>query len=664
MAVTCVPMGGCVRQRNHSSSPAGGIRPAPVPPNLSSMPKLLLCAFLGCAFLCAKTHAASPEPAPTAEADLEKNWLDVQRPEPTSTRFVMTFALQSAALNYHLERVTKAIEILEDLQDKDPASRTYGNFRWYPHQPKPVDLNAVEFIEQQMILLWNLYRDRLTDPDRERLQRMILLSVRGIRSHKVPVEYTNIFVMKTWNCMAIGEAFKQQDLADESYRMFADWLKEVAKNGVHEFLSPTYYATDLQSLALIRHFASRKQDQDAAEAALRFYWVQTRANWFAPAERLGGAHGRDYDYLTGHGAFSIYGVYWGWESVPSANLVLSNGTVRRPGTFFAPTALTNVPDCYLWKPEDVSAYAGLDVLPRYVVNRYGSRPEEIATQYIAPDISIGVAGTNSGHEDKFFTINFANGPSMVMGNLFMDGRGDPYGQNKAVGKDGHKKALHLTPLVASAQAGPSVLLLASFGSPKYPAPKDDSLSCLATHLDLPAEVTLWQAGKEVVAAPGGGAPLDPAQPAFLRLGKMAVGLRFVDATDDHGKTVPPVFYRDGTEYDACRISWTHAKASPTGEAHVLFLATVADGVDSDAAFAEFSRQFSKVQVSSQLHGDKISAQAKPEGQTPLELEADFTTGDRRGTPPPASGILEVNGKEVGEPILAAALAGLTSADAR
>ena len=34
-------------------------------------------------------------------------------------------------------KIEKAFENLESMQDRDPASKTYGNFRWYWDQQNP-----------------------------------------------------------------------------------------------------------------------------------------------------------------------------------------------------------------------------------------------------------------------------------------------------------------------------------------------------------------------------------------------------------------------------------------------------------------------------------------------------------------------------------------------
>jgi len=214
------------------------------------------------------TETPDPELAKRLEASIRR--FDPPR-DQTGVRELFGFALEAAAANYRPEMVERAFDLAEQMQDRDPTSPTYGNFRWYWFNEKPVDRNAVEFSMERAVLIWKLYRDRLTPKAKERLERLIALSVEGIRRHRVGESYTNIFLMKTWNCIAIGEATDRADLATEGYQMLERWFMHVWESGIHEYLSPTYYGVDVQCLGLIARFAGRAEGKRLAELALRLF---------------------------------------------------------------------------------------------------------------------------------------------------------------------------------------------------------------------------------------------------------------------------------------------------------------------------------------------------------------------------------------------------------
>ncbi|MCE0499117.1 MAG: hypothetical protein LV481_14345 [Methylacidiphilales bacterium] len=591
------------------------------------------CALVFLSFLSLMSARliGAPDVPGTPDQALEHNWNAIEKAgDKLGPRQLVDFMLEAVPLQWHPERVDEAMTKLQQLQDSDPTSKTYGNFRWYQWQPKPVDLNAVEFTMQKATLLWNLYRDNLSPQSRNLLSVLINLSVEGINRHKVPVEYTNIFVMKTWNSIAIGEAFQRKDVAEKGYAMLQQWMDEIYHHGVHEYLSPTYTGVDLDSLALLEKYAGWPEARASAEKALQFLYWQCRANMFAPDQRLGGSHSRDYDYLLGHGYLDRYLADWGWIAD------------------FKSPVLHTFTDLTTWKPADSLTYPEASVTPRFTWQRWGALPEQCATQYIGPTLSIGADGTSYSMEDKVFTINFDGGPKMVMVNFFMDGRGDPYGQNKVMLSDGHVKAHHLMPFTVSAQDGPNVLFFSSFGGSPQPK-KQEPPVCLNSHLDLPVEASVWQGDNQLAVSSGQQAVLASNEPVFLRYKNAVVGFHF-EATDDAGKPISPVYYRDGDQFNAARISWTHAASTPKGEAHVIFWAKAGENLDDDG-FAKFRADFAHAKVDFNFANGKLAAHVQADAATSLSMEADLAAGTRKTNTPDFPGIFQVNGKEIGQAIL-------------
>jgi hypothetical protein len=534
--------------------------------------------------------------------------------------------------------IEKAFENLESMQDRDPASKTYGNFRWYWDQQKPEDLNAVEFVTQQAVLLKLCYGDRLSSLSpkaSESLDRILTNAVEGIHRQKVDVAYTNIYLMKTWNLLALGQALNRPDLTNEGAAMLDNWIAFTRKNGITEYLSPTYVGIDLDSLSLMAKYLNDPAIKAKAEGALRFVWENIAANWFEPAQRLGGSHGRDYDYLTGHGELDRQLRAAGWLSQDAPRKKPNNVVFEKLS---------------YWPPPAELHQKALSEIPRFTTQRCGTNETDWASQQIGHHVSIGVAGTGKGAEDKPFAINLAGpaGSKTVMVNFFMDGRGDPYGTKKIpTGASGHSKAHHLPTLFRAVQSGSDVLFLASYQWNGKPAKTEGPTICLYSHLDLPEEAVVWSADQ----------PLDPKLPSqpipgnlcFLRMGDIAVGIRFLLAEDITGKPVTAELVNDGQQFHAKRLSITHS-TTPPGEARgTVAVAVRAEEELDDAGFAAFRKKFSEARVSAD-HRDSEVTLSTDGTKNPLVLKTDLKSGKvlqtAGGDPSVEIAPLSVNGKKV------------------
>ena len=618
-----------------------------------SLPILLLASLSACLSLSAADEKAE------AVRQLDKRWAGIAELKPRlGVRDLFAFALEAVANDYHPEHVERAFELARQMQDREPKNRTYGNFKWYWGGEKPDDLNAAEFCMQQGVLIWMFHRDKLTPGARNLLEELMRFGAEGVKRRGVKPGYTNIFLMHIWNLCALGEALAGTDsqspnspklvsvpareLAEEGRRAFDEWLLYTWKNGISEYVSTTYYGVDLDCLGLLARHIKDEQVRKKAEAALRLFWTDIAANWFEPAQRLGGAHSRDYDYLTGHGSLDTHLRLAGW--LPDATH--GKDAVAPRGVFI---------DLLKWTPppEIRAQFAGL--LPRVICQHFGEKPWEVATHYLGRTISLGSAGACKGPEDKVFTINFAGGPKMVMCNLVMDGRKDPYGVNKSVTGGGHMKSHHLTPFVASVQRGPEVLLLASDNSKSR---KEGSVEwqmvAQMSHLVLPSEVQVWI--KDQPAQPPAAdkeRELAAAEPIFLRYGDAAAGLRYLVTRGTDGQPAPLRWVNDGAQHKAMRLTCAHSETPPQGRGIVAFWVRVAEGLD-DAAFARFRRDFAAAQAQTDIAADRVELTAAGLSG-PLHLVADVAKGERKanegGEQPPAGFLLSVNGREFAREIL-------------
>lgn len=576
-------------------------------------------------------------------SELNDTWARVQAAGPDlGVRSLFSFAHRAAEAGTHANEVEAAYRMAVELQDRDPGSSTYGNYRWYRKNARPQDLNAVEFVTAEGILTWNLHRDRLGEAARELLEDLLRMNVHGVRGHRVLVTYTNIFIKRSWNCIALGEAFDLPDLAAEGYDAFAQWCRYTSENGFHEYLSPTYYNVDLTNLERIALYAGRETERELARQALDHLWTDIGANWYDPAGRLGGAHSRDYDYIRGNSG--------GLGQRLDAML---SGADGGEGIAY---------------PEDLrDRVQGIrGTLPRTVCQSWGHEPGQEASQYLTASYSIGSSGASRHNMDKVLTVNFNSGPDTPMMNLIMDGRRDPYGVNPVTEEDGHTKSRHLVPFVTRVQRQGDVLMLLSAGPETWApliAPRSDEPAnplqttglsfdasgmprCLLSHLAIPskARVTSGSVAVEAPDSPGEHA-LDPDDPILVVCDGAAVAVRTRHASTMSGSpaSLSLVVDEQGLEHGVMRLTWTHADTEPDGRGTLVVQVAAGEEGESERLVSLL-----RTEASLLVEGDRVELCVEGRDE-PMKIVADCSRGERisleGGDPALEDAVLCVDGRD-------------------
>lgn len=386
---------------------------------------------------------------------------------------MLNVVLDGLAVGTAPERIERAVAALADLQDTDPASKTYGNVRWYHGDPAVVDRNGVEFATRHAMVAWILFGERMTERPRQRLEGMLRLARTGIVNHKVSVGYTNIYLMKAWNLIALGEGFGDPGLAEEGYSHLRQWLAFTARVGITEYLSPDYYSVDLENLALVANLAKNEEARELARRGLDIVWTDVALNWYRPAERLGGPHSRSYNRLFNAGSLDAFVARAGWAT---------GDLGRRFGPFAAAT---------WFSPSAIARNWWEAPRPRFVTARFGEVPHQRYSHYLGNSVSVASAESNASlHDNALLMINLGSGREVPVINAFMDGRRDHYGLNRTLeAGSGHMKALHLKPFIASVQNGPEVLFIAAVKD------KREELIAQETTVTLPADADYWLDGR-------------------------------------------------------------------------------------------------------------------------------------------------------------------------
>jgi hypothetical protein len=591
------------------------------------------------------TPITKSDPRPLSAQGLkqfDRQWAKLQRREPNlSSRETYQFLLNAAAHGWRPEEWASVIDLVESMHDHDPASATYGNYRWYWHESAPDDRNAVEFCMQLAGLTWTLYHDRFPAAARDKLTAAIALGAEGVVRQKVDVGYTNIFLMRLANCILMGEQTNRPDLTEKGRAWFDEWLAYTRANGIHEYSSPTYYAVDLEDLGILTRYALDSDVREKAQKSLRLLWTDIAANWFEPHGALGGAHSRDYDFLTGHGELDRHLILAGWI----------------PGDLGGETRLMLTELAYMDPPPDVRASVG--PVPRMVSQAWGPHAWERSTHYLGRHFSFGSAGASYNAQDKILALAFSGGPKRPLANFSFDYRNDPYGTQKIMTSGSHPKLTHLEPFVASVQRGAEVLMVASVDPAKTPNPAGKNqpmqYAGVNANLVLPDDVELWGSEKKLSATGEREQRLGTDPLLYVRDGDMAVAIWFATSRAESGGHPELLWINDGREVHAQRLNVQLAAETPHSRMTVALWMRAAEGLD-DAGFAAFRRECDNAMKSAKVKcSDRDLDLAIMGREAPLHIRVDLQMEKRLkidgADPMVERGILNVNSRDIGAAIL-------------
>lgn len=556
----------------------------------------------------------------------ERTWRRLDQPRPDfSSRGLFAVALAWAEGGIHLDRLGRLFDFAAAMQDRDPASRSYGNFRWQNSHTTIFDYNAVEFSIRGGVLVWMRHRDKLDASTRDKLRELLEFGAEGCLRHRVRESYTNIALMNAGNLILLGEAIDKPAVAREGYQRLERVLLYTVEGGIHEYSSPTYYGVDLEDLLLIEAFCREESGRDQARALLELFWRDIALNFLPSAQKYAGANSRSYDYLHGLGNLDTHLQFAGWiEGTPP------------PAPDLVYTLLGR------WQPP-----AELRQLkfPRLVRQIWGLDPSQARTHFLSSEISLSTASAAYGGRMDFpLTVDLAGPRESVRCYFTSDGRGDPYGKQKipeSIGRESHQKALHLNPFWTAAQRGADALGLVIYREGDVPA----DMPLLQSHFVMPREADAFYAGAREVKFETGKPltlPLDPGEPVALQRGSSAVGVRVPWA---NGASAALIF--DGNKFGAVRLTVDHRSPGAEPLPAAAFCVRIGSDLRTGADFAAWRAKFAAEKIAAASDEHHIRLQA--DGMV-VEANAPFKE-PARIEPAPTRSVLEENGKDVGLQIL-------------
>ncbi|MCE9548039.1 MAG: hypothetical protein K8T25_21405 [Planctomycetia bacterium] len=578
-------------------------------------------------------------------------WKSIANSDPsgkTGCRQIMAYALSLVEAQQSPERLPRLFDLLTRMQDRNPRSKTFGNLRWRWEDAKVDDPNAAEFCMHDALLIWLRHRDWVPLQAQQQLTVLMQYGLEGVLRHRVPTTYTNIALTRSANLIVLGEVLRRSDIAEEGQRRLDEVYSSTAAHGLHECVSPTYYGIDINALTLLAVYSQNERTRHQADALLRLLWTDIALNWFPATERMGGTYARTYDFLGGRGALDWQMWVNGWLRTPTP------GKAERVEPYWNE-----------WTPPQELHTLNVQHLPRLVRQSWGEGYGQSRTYMVFRDVGLSTLGAGYGGEDVPLAIDLAGQREAPRGFFRADDQDNPYGVKKhASGAGGQMKATHLTPFWIGAQRTTDALAMAIYNS------KAGESNTPEAHLVLPRAVhSITIAGTAIdlsgrtTAVPLQGVPIQLGQPVIFRYDTAAVGVRLMAATTGDNRIAQISLVDDQNQFGCIRL--TAALGSGTAQATtaplpwpvVALWVRVGTDLGNDAAFGAWQRAFESAQptqIERTTRGITIEVPSVdgPVGFAMVLNEAGQPAAAKI-VPEPSRSVLELDGKEVGQPILSA-----------
>jgi len=528
--------------------------------------------------------------------NLQQQWKALhQSPPRLGVRDCFLFLLDALDTKFlKPEEVLWTIDLVKTRIIADSTKPSFGNMYWgWTETGGDVgDGNNVEFCVQYGILIKLLFNDRLSPEARTSLDDLFAQTLVGIRRQPVRISYTNIYLMRCWNFIALGQAYNNASVVEEGRKSFDIWLKHVANYGNREYDSPTYSGVDIESLLLLVQFAKDADIHQKASDALDFFLTDLAAHYNPLGGYLAGAHSRDYNRVFGRDLLEEKYI----------NPLL--GRENKNNQLFNQI-------CYsILKERGLSSFQKqiMEKPNRFIEQRWDSLPHTYTTDFHGKKFSIASSSQYYSPDDKSFVmyLNSKRIPEMPNIVYVMEGRNDHYGTWGATGmgdkmkhlmppnypaNGGWGKTRHLMPFMQASQNKNEFVMLVS-GDKDHNCINEyvNSTVILPNYFDQ-----LWFGNTRIMQrAVGTEIPLDSTNTFFAKFEDVAIAIKIMYSNADNGERA--TLYNDGFKYNANREAFNLVnnealrltlKHPNNGKANIVMWWKAAEGIDTDAKFQAF-----------------------------------------------------------------------------
>lgn len=515
----------------------------------------VIAVLTGCKGSAVALPAEKGEPGFNKDPRVDALWNDVNASDDGfDTTGYFDFILEACHLGMDVKYVKAALQRFcacqaQELPDLGKVPRTIGGdmsdenniefalelagpalIEYYPGWPEDVKALFDDFVDKALYASWN--------------------------HDNVAVSYSNIYIMRAWNMVALGENLSGNrtwgcghnltpaEIAAKGYSMLGEFYGFLCDWGIHEHNSPTYTGVQAECIGYLAKYTKNEEARAMALKCRDYLSACIFANYFTPGKVSSGPMSRCYyrgssggkiDQLAG-GLIYGYGMYWynvlaSWE--PSAQDRRINDTYPRTVAWtFGPEKGTDA------SGKEYYAMNAMNYIDRkFSISSAGHHYTGNGTE---KSLSVVVAGNS--HRD---IINFAH---------YMEGRNDPFGR---IPYGSHVWTCFRDAWARSQNANEVVVLQAGNGRDNPPA-----ASNLCSHIIVPGTYVdeMWVGNERVsdwFAMSGNAKALNQAggMTYFSRIEDIVVSIRYLFTFGTDGRMKTPVL-----TYDSNNSSYVYGTA--------------------------------------------------------------------------------------------------------
>lgn len=163
-----------------------------------------------------------------------------------------TNAVVGWAMTGREEQAWRSLERVLECQDDNPASLTYGNFKWHTNWDMARDPNAASFMVPLLAYVRRRRGAAMPAGLRDRLDTALAASVDALNAHRATWEYTNIALLNMAAKLAVGDVLDLPRATALAGWDWEEWRNHCSRLGtIPEHNSLAYTGVQIHALAIM-----------------------------------------------------------------------------------------------------------------------------------------------------------------------------------------------------------------------------------------------------------------------------------------------------------------------------------------------------------------------------------------------------------------------------
>ena len=241
------------------------------------------------------------------------------------TRRFPLYAHYVLALGGDPAKAEAALKRLSALQDKNPNSKSYGEYMTAEGVALGDGGAVTEFTALPMVQIMLRYGDKLSPELRQDLADQLTIALKAIQRQDRRPDLSNVFLINTVDELLIGELMRDEKAINSANAKLTEFIGVALLRGIQEYVSPNQTGMQLAAVLIGHNYTRQPESRRLLDPLMKFLWSQVAANTVPRRGMLGGPHARDTDFIWGLGTVDSFLFLEGLRDQPPFNPLFSDG---------------------------------------------------------------------------------------------------------------------------------------------------------------------------------------------------------------------------------------------------------------------------------------------------------------------------------------------------